>query len=121
MGVACLAICANGVLRRRNDQLDIRTLTMPDCRGGWYTIISSVSDETAHRTGYLGKKVGQSVGVPDMLGCQAGRHKLRGHAAQCSPQPARSDHWLSGCQARSEAMAHAGKASKNPAQGGPSA
>ena len=46
-----------------------------DSRGGWYIIISPVSDDTAHQSGYLDKKVGQSAGVPDLLGCQAGRHK----------------------------------------------
>lgn len=76
MGIASGAISTNCILRRRNDQLDIRTKYPRDCRGGWTTVIGPVCDEAANRSGNISQQIGQSAGIADMLGCQMRRDEI---------------------------------------------
>lgn len=76
MGIARCAIAWDGVLGRRDDQLDIRAAGLADCLGRWSAVIGTVVDETARWTWKLGQQLGQCAGIADMLGGQAGRHNV---------------------------------------------
>ena len=76
MGVACLAVTWDGILRRRDDQFDIRSQRLPDRRCGRRTIIGAVTDEAVNRACHIGQQFGQCAGVSDVLDGQAGGHKL---------------------------------------------